>query len=93
MALYLLSIEIGAAAFGILGTVLLALRGPHAGWGFVAYLGSNAAWLTSSWLQGQWPLFAQQIAFLASSLLGIWLWLVRPRLQAVDKLFEFRGPP
>jgi len=87
----LLTIEILAAAFGVLGTVLLALNGPRAGWGFVAYLVSNMAWLASSWMQGQWPLFAQQLAFLASSLLGTWLWLVRPRLRAIDQLFNQWG--
>ncbi len=83
----LLTIEILAAIFGVLGTVLLALRGPRAGWGFLLYLASNACWLTSSWIQSQWPLFAQQLAFLVSSCLGIWIWIVRPALQRVDRLF------
>lgn len=82
-------IEIVAACFGGLGTIVLALNGPRAGRGFLAYLVSNACWLTSSWIQGQWPLFAQQLAFLASSLLGIWIWIVRPALKAVDDLFDF----
>jgi len=88
----LLAIEILAAAFGVLGTVLLALRGPRAGWGFVAYLASNAGWLTSSWVQGQWPLFTQQLAFLASSLLGIWVWLLLPRAQIVRSVYRATRP-
>ncbi len=80
-AQFLFAIEILAAAFGVLGTVLLALRGRRAGWGFVAYMVSNAAWLASAWLQSHWPFFGQQIAFMASSVLGTWVWLVRPRLQ------------
>jgi len=85
----LLTIEWVGAFFGVLGTVLLALRGPRAGMGFVAYLVSNACWLTSSWIQLQWPLFGQQMAFLASSLLGIWLWLVQPWLANLDELFDY----
>jgi nicotinamide riboside transporter PnuC len=68
-----------AAFFGVLGTVLLALNGRRAGWGFVAYVVSNAGWLAFAWIQGNWPLLTQYVAFMASAILGIWLWLVRPR--------------
>lgn len=88
MSMDIVGIEWVGAAFGVLGTVLLALRGPRAGLGFVAYLVSNVCWLTASWTQGQWPLFGQQLAFLASSLLGIWLWILRPAIEAADKLFD-----
>lgn len=74
------TIELLAAAFGVLGTVLLALNGPRAGWGFVAYLASNAGWIAFAWIHSHWGLLAQQIAFTASSLLGVWVWLVRPCL-------------
>jgi hypothetical protein len=88
----LVTIELVAAAFGVLGTVLLALRGPRAGWGFVAYLASNAAWLATSWAQGQWPLFTQQLAFMASSLLGIWLWILRPRAPTFKAVYRATRP-
>lgn len=71
-------IEIGAALAGMTGAVVLALNGPRAGWGFVLYLASNVAWIAASWVQGQWPLFTQQLVFAAVSLLGIWVWLVKP---------------
>jgi hypothetical protein len=73
--------ELTGAAFGVLGTVLLALNGPRAGWGFVAYLASNAAWIGFAWIHGHWGLFAQQVAFTASSLLGVWVWLIRPTTE------------
>ena len=88
-----LSIEITGALFGVLGTVLLALRGPRAGLGFVAYLVSNCAWIASSWMQGQWPLFWQQVAFLASSCLGIWVWIARPRLAERDRAWDLKDGP
>jgi len=73
-----LTIEISAAAFGVLGTVLLALNGPRAGWGFVAYLVSNAGWIAFAWIHAHWALLAQQLAFTASSTLGVWVWLIKP---------------
>ena len=73
-------IEISAAVFGVLGTLLLAGRSRAAGLGFVAYLVSNAGWLVFSWDMALWALFAQQLVFTACSLYGVWTWLVRPKL-------------
>lgn len=42
------TIEWTAALFGMLGAVLLALKGQRAGWGFVAYLASNAGWINKT---------------------------------------------
>lgn len=77
-----------AALFGVLGTLVLAGNGRWAGWGFVAYLASNVGWLVFSWEHMHQWLFAQHVAFLASSGYGIWIWLVRDRLYArFDRLF------
>jgi len=73
-----LPIELTAAAFGVAGTILLALNGPRAGWGFVAYLVSNAGWIAFAWIHGHQAMLAQQIVFAATSLLGVWVWLVKP---------------
>lgn len=75
-------IEFLAAAFGVLGTALLALNGPRAGWGFVAYLVSNAGWIAFAWTHGHWGLLAQQAIFTGTSLLGVWVWLLRPRRRS-----------
>jgi nicotinamide riboside transporter PnuC len=88
MTLHTAAIEVIAAVFGVWGTALLALRGPRAGWGFVAYLVSNVAWLVFAWAYGHWGMFAQTLAFMASSLFGIWVWLLRPALDAVDQVFD-----
>jgi len=74
----LTAIETAGAAFGVWGTVLLALKGPRAGWGFVAYLLSNACWIAFAWVHTHWGLLAQQLAFTATSALGAWVWLVKP---------------
>lgn len=86
-------IEILAALCGIAGTVLLALNGKHAGWGFVAYLGSNAGWIAFAWLHSHWALLAQQLAFTASSALGIWVWLIKPALHWHEWRGDFSGNP
>ena len=73
-------IELSAAFFGVLGTLLLAFRSRWAGWGFVCYLASNAGWLAFAWEHGHRFLLAQQVAFTVTSLLGIWKWLIGPWL-------------
>lgn len=78
-------IELTAAAFGVLGTLLLALNGPRAGWGFVAYLVSNAGWILFAWKHAHWGMLAQQVAFTASSLLGAYVWLLKPRRGHADQ--------
>lgn len=82
MAATTIPLELTAAAFGVLGTVLLALNGRRAGWGFVAYLASNAGWIAFAWAHNHWGLLAQQVAFTGSSLLGVWVWLIKPRAAA-----------
>lgn len=96
------TIELVAAAFGVLGTVLLALNGKRAGWGFIAYLVSNAGWILFAWMHAHWGMLAQQVAFTLSSFLGVWMWLIRPNLstwvldtafwlnQLADRLFKIK---
>jgi nicotinamide riboside transporter PnuC len=76
-------IEIFAALCGLAGTLLLATKGRYAGWGFVAYLVSNAGWLMVAWSHDLWAMFVQQIGFVISSLAGIWIWLIAPRRTGV----------
>lgn len=75
--------EIAAALLGVLGTALLAFNGRWAGWGFVAYLGSNAAWFWFALDHGHVGLLLQQVAFTVFSVWGIWKWLVQPLLTRV----------
>jgi hypothetical protein len=70
------AIEAAAAVCGLLGAVLLAAKGQHAAWGWVAFLASNIGWIAFGWIRGHWFLVMQQIGFTATSLLGIWTWLV-----------------
>lgn len=83
-----LFIELTAALFGVLGTVLLATNGPRAGFGFVAYLASNAGWIIFAWTNAHWGLLAQQVAFTAASLFGIWRWLLRDEWAMARYLYQ-----
>lgn len=75
-------IEYMAAACGIFGTLLLALNGKRAGWGFVAFLASNAGWITFAAMNGHMGLLVQHAIFSLTSAIGIFMWLVRPQLAA-----------
>lgn len=63
-------------AFGIIGASLLALNNAHSGWGFVAFLGSNTSWILFGVLTEAPGLVFMQIAFTATSVLGIYRWLL-----------------
>lgn len=80
--------EIFGAALGLVGTVLLALRGRWAGWGFAAYLVSNVSWLVFSHGFAHWAMFVQYVGFTLTSLLGIWTWIVHPFLQREETAEE-----
>jgi hypothetical protein len=69
-------VEALAAAAGLAGTILLANNGPHAGWGFVAYLVSNAGWLAFGLAGRHWFLVLQQLGFTVTSVYGIYRWLL-----------------
>lgn len=70
------------AVLGAAGALLLAFRGERAGWGFVLFLASNILWLAFAAHARHWWLFTQQVFFTFTSLVGIWLWLLKPRLDA-----------
>jgi hypothetical protein len=63
---------------GLLGTALLSFKCRWSGWGFMAYLASNAGWLTFAAEHGLVALFWQQAGFTIFSMVGVWRWLVMP---------------
>lgn len=73
-----------AAVSAVAGTLLLAHKGPHAGWGFVLYLVSNMGWIAYAMHHGAWALLAQQGVFVATSLWGVWTWLVKPIFEETE---------
>ena len=65
--------------FGILGAVLLAMPALP-GYGFGAFVVSNAAWIVVSGIKREWPMHAQHWIFLLCSLIGLWNWWLGPLL-------------
>lgn len=72
-----IAVETVAALFGIAGALLLAMQ-IHPAWGFAAFLVSNAGWITFSVTFRHWRMLAQQLAFLLTSLIGLWNWWLGP---------------
>ena len=66
-------------ATGLCGAALLALNNRYSGWGFVLFLGSNVAWIFFGLFSHAIGMVVMQIGFTATSLIGIWKWLVMAR--------------
>lgn len=65
-----------ASAFGIAGAGLLALNNPAiSGYGFVAFLLSNALWIKWGLSKRAFGFLTMQTGFTITSALGIWRWL------------------
>lgn len=73
-------VEWGGAAFGIVGAALVAMNNRYSGFGFVAFLASNACLITFGILTSAFGLVTMQIVFTGTSLVGIWRWLLKDRL-------------
>jgi len=69
-----------ASVFGIAGAVLLGIPGVNPAWGFAAFLASNIGWLIFGFDRRHWGMVGQQVAFLATSLFGLWTWWLSPLL-------------
>ncbi len=67
---------------GVAGSIALARNDCFSGWGFVAYLVSDAAWLAYGFSSDIPALALQHSVFAAVSTFGVWRWLVRPWIEA-----------
>ena len=71
---------IGAVG-GAAGALLLAFNNRWSGYGLVLFLVSNAAWMTYGVMTHTFGMVTMQIVCTGTSLLGVWRWLVLPRLN------------
>lgn len=67
-------------AFGVAGALLLATCAPVGRYGWLLFLASNMCWLSHAYARGELWLLAQQVAFSATSVLGLWRGLLQPHL-------------
>ena len=65
-----------AALTGIAGGILLALRIPWSGWGFVLFAISSIAWIASGAVMRVRSLVAVNTVLLLTNLIGIYRWLL-----------------
>ena len=72
-----------ACLLGILGAVLVAVKSPHAHWAWVLWFISNASWTIHGLNTGNYALALQQAAFLLTSAVGVWHWLLLPMFGRV----------
>lgn len=63
------------SALGLAGSLVLALNAPYSGYGFLAYLGSNCAWMYHGVKTRTWALVVMQVGFTATSFLGLRNWV------------------
>lgn len=73
--------EWSGCLLGILGAVLVAVKSPHARWAWVFWLVSNASWTVYGLATENYALALQQGAFMITSAVGLWHWLLQPALQ------------
>jgi len=77
----LVLVELFASTCGLIGSLLLAMKGRIAPWGWVFFALSNIGWITFSYGYSHWFFLVQQIGFSITSAIGIWKWLIEPRLR------------
>lgn len=70
-------LELFSSLCALLGSLLLALKGRRAGWGWVLFAFSNAGWFVFANGYGHWFFLLQQIGFSITSAIGIWKYLVK----------------
>jgi hypothetical protein len=73
-------VEWTGAILGILGSLLLALKVPVSGYGFVAFLTSNVFWLGYGVRTRAWGMVTMQVGFTFTSITGIYNWFIKPLL-------------
>lgn len=71
-------VELFSMVCALLGSLVLALKGKHAGWGWVLFACSNAGWIVFAQGYGHWFFLMQQIGFSITSAIGIWTYLMKP---------------
>ena len=67
--------------FGLAGALLLATKTNGSGYGFALFLVSNCFWIAFGILTQAPGLVVMQAGFTVTSVLGVWQWIVKPRLQ------------
>lgn len=66
---------------GVIGSLMLAAKHRKAAWAFVLYFISSCSWILYGVMTGAPGLITMQIVFIGTALLGIYTWLIVPRMS------------
>jgi hypothetical protein len=80
-----ITLQICAVAFALLGTWLLRKPGRWMPWAFVAWLVSNPLAMLFMAINGSWWFFVQYAIFFALAIEGSWHWLVKPAMKQTEE--------
>ncbi|MES2401840.1 MAG: hypothetical protein V4573_17750 [Pseudomonadota bacterium] len=81
-------IEIFSAACGMVGSLLVALKGKLAGQGWVLFALSNVGWIAFAYGNAHWFQLLQQVWFSITSAIGIFQYLIVPRVGSLFDSFS-----
>lgn len=73
------------ALLGLAGAALLAANHRLSGWGFLAFLLSNACWIAYALMTSAYGLIAMQAGYIVISAIGLCRWLLIPALPASSR--------
>ncbi|PIQ12148.1 MAG: hypothetical protein COW70_10945 [Hydrogenophilales bacterium CG18_big_fil_WC_8_21_14_2_50_58_12] len=76
---------------GVLGAAMLAANNRWSGYGFVLFLISNVAWIGFGIMSHAYGLVSMQGVFTITSVIGIWQWIIQPKLADRRKLVVWNG--
>lgn len=76
MKINALFLEWAGAITGVIGAGLLATNSAISGFGFIAFLISNLFWIAFAINKRSFGLLSMQVLFTATSLLGVYRWLI-----------------
>lgn len=77
-----LMLEVFSATTGLGGALLLAMKNRYAAWTWPVWLLSNLGWIAFGLLHQHMGLVAQNLGFVITSCIGVWVWIVNPYWQA-----------
>ncbi|HCP77353.1 MAG: hypothetical protein CML16_02225 [Pusillimonas sp.] len=73
------------ALLGLAGAALLAANHRLSGWGFLAFLLSNACWIAYALMTSAYGLIAMQAGYTLISAIGLCRWLLLPPLPSSNR--------
>lgn len=78
-------VEMASMLLALSGSLLWALKGPRAAWGWILFTLANIGWIAFAYGNRHPYMLLQYIGFTVTSVIGTWNYLVVP---ALDEMFD-----